>query len=325
MLAAALVVYALARRGWRSAALFLCGGAVPALALLAYNRWAFGSFTHFSYKAAVIVAGNSGHDVIGANDAGFFGITWPNASALALLLFSPRGLLTLTPVCLLGAIGVVLLRRRFPGEAMLAGAVVVIFLAYNAGYRLSSAVLRRRLAGPAFRSRYCPSSIFPVGLAARALPGVTAALLGTSAAAMVLATVTEPMVGAHETGRWLTDLRHGQFTHTVVATLGGGVRWLPMAPFVLLCVMLAGIGIRHAVAGTPDRTRTAFEATCAVVAWLLVLYGSSMFYEHQRNALGLLLFALAAVMGATAIWAALATSTIADGSAPRRHSWELSG
>ena len=301
MLAGALVVYALARRGWRSAVLFLCGGAVPALALLAYNRWAFGSITHFSYKAAVIVAGNSGHDVIGANDAGFFGITWPNASALGLLLFSPRGLLTLTPVCLLGAIGIALLFRRFPAEALLAAGVVAIFLAYNAGYRLSfGGPFGGDSPGPRFLIAVLPFLIFPVGLAARALPSITAALLGTSAAAMVLATVTEPMVGAHETDRWLTDLRHGEFTHTVVATLGGGVGWLPVAPFVLFCVILAGIGIWQALADAPDRTRTAFEVMCAVVAWLLVLYGSSMLYEHQRNALGLLLFALAAVMGATA-------------------------
>ena len=309
MLAGALAVYALARRGWRSAILFLCGTTISALALLAYNRWAFGSFTHFSYKAAVIITGNTGHDVIGANDAGFFGITWPNASALALLLFSPRGLFTLTPVCLLGAIGIALLRRRFPAEAVLAAAVVAIFLAYNAGYRLSfGGPFGGDSPGPRFLIAVLPFLIFPVGLAARALPGVTAALLGTSAAAMVLATVTEPMVGAHETNRWLSDLRHGEFTHTVVATLGGGAGWLPIAPFVVLCVILAGIGIWQTLADAPDRTRTAFEAACAVVAWLLVLYGSSMLYEHQRNALGLLLFALAVVMVATAISSRLSVS-----------------
>jgi hypothetical protein len=302
MLAAALLVYAFARRGLRSATLFLCGCAVPALALFAYNRWAFGSFTHFSYKAAVIVAGNSGHDVIGANDAGFFGITWPNVGGLALLLFSPRGLLTLTPICLLGAVGIALLRRRFPAEALLAGAVVALFLAYNAGYRLSfGGPFGGDSPGPRFLIAVLPFLVFPVGLAARALPGITAALLGASAAAMILATVTEPMVGAHETNRWLTDLRHGDFTHTVVATLGGGAGWLPIAPFVLLCVFLVAIATRQTLGGSADRIRTAFEALCAVVAWLLVVYGSSMLYEHQRNALGLLLFALAALMVATAI------------------------
>jgi hypothetical protein len=309
MLAGALLIYAFVRRGWRSAALFLCGSAVPALALLAYNRWAFGSFGHFSYKAAVIVAGNSGHDVIGANDAGFFGITWPSLSALALLLFSPRGLLALTPVCLLGVIGIALLRRRFAAEALLAAAVVVLFLAYNAGYRLSfGGPFGGDSPGPRFLIAVLPFLVFPVGLAARALPGITAALLGASAAAMVLATVTEPMVGAHETDRWLTDLRHGEFTHTVYATLGGGVGWLPIAPFVVLCAILVGFAIQRVLAGAPDRMRVAFEAACALVAWLLVLYGSAMLYEHQRNALGLLLFALAAVMLATAISSRIGTA-----------------
>jgi hypothetical protein len=202
---------------------FLSGCAMPAVALLAYDRWAFGSFIHFSYTDAVIVTGNSGHDVIGANDAGFFGITWPSADAFAQLLFSPRGLLTLTPICLLGAVGILLMRRRAPSEALFAALVVAVFLTYNAGYRLSfGGPFGGDSPGPRFLIAVLPFLVFPVGLAARALPGTAAALLAGSAAAMVLATVTEPMVGAHETGRWLTDLRHGEFTHTLATIAGEG-------------------------------------------------------------------------------------------------------
>jgi hypothetical protein len=309
MLAAALALYALARRGWRSAAAFLSGAAVPAIALLAYNRWAFGSFAHFSYKDAVIVTGNTGHDVIGANDAGFFGITWPSAGALTQLLVSPRGLLTLTPICLLGAIGIFLMRRRAPYEALLAALVVTAFLTYNSGYRLSfGGPFGGDSPGPRFLIAVLPFFVFPIGLAARVLPGTAVALLTASAAAMVLVTVTEPMVGAHETDRWLTDLRHGDFTHTAASILGAGHGWLTIAPFVLLCAALAAIAIQRTLVGSERTFRTAFEAMCAVVAWLLLLYGSSMYYEHQRTLVGVTLFALATLMIATAISSRVSSS-----------------
>src|SRR3954470_6324830 len=67
-------------------------GSIP---LFAYNLAAFGSLTHFSYSNAVQDQGVSGHDVLGSNDSGFFGIGLPNPKVTLELLFSSKGLLTL--------------------------------------------------------------------------------------------------------------------------------------------------------------------------------------------------------------------------------------
>ena len=49
-------------------------GLVP---LFAYNWWAFGSATHFPYEDAVLYGGRTGHDVLGANSQGLFGVGVP--------------------------------------------------------------------------------------------------------------------------------------------------------------------------------------------------------------------------------------------------------
>ena len=66
--------------------------------LVAYNVWAFGSPTHSSYKGAVAIQGDTGHDVVGLNDGGFFGIDLPDFQIALDLLFANKGLLTLAPI-----------------------------------------------------------------------------------------------------------------------------------------------------------------------------------------------------------------------------------
>ena len=52
--------------------------------------------------------GATGHDVVGANNAGFFGLTHPRADdALDLLFDSERGLFVLTPVVAVAVAGLV--------------------------------------------------------------------------------------------------------------------------------------------------------------------------------------------------------------------------
>ena len=58
----------------------LARGAVP---LFAYNAWAFGSPFRNGYSNAVLELGETGHDVIGANDTGFFGLTYPRPDVLS--------------------------------------------------------------------------------------------------------------------------------------------------------------------------------------------------------------------------------------------------
>lgn len=302
LIAFALLLYAFARGGGRRAASYVAGAAPSAAALLAYNAWAFGSVTHFSYAHAVIVTGNTGHDVVGANDSGFFGITWPSAAALAELLVSPRGLLTLTPICAIGAVGVVAMYRRARAESILAGGVVLAFLIYNAGYTLSfGGPFGGDTPGPRFLIAVLPFLIFPIGAALRSFRGTAAALLGASAAAMTLATATSPMVGENQTDHWLDELRDGSFTHTVWTLAGAGHSWGAILAFVALLLALTSIAVRE-VLRLPGTWRVAaFDAASALVAWLLLVYGSSLVYDHHRHAIGLVVFALAALTVASAV------------------------
>jgi hypothetical protein len=311
LLAVALALYTLLRHGTRALGAFLAGAAVPAALLFAYNAWAFGSATHFSYADAVTIAGNTGHDVVGANSAGLFGITQPSAHAFAQLMLSQRGLLTLTPLSLLGGIGIVLLYRRARAEALLSAGIIVAVLLYNSGLTSPfGGPFGGDSPGPRYLVVALPFLLFPLGAAARAMPGTAAALISVSAAAMVLVTATQPMVGGHETHTWLADLRHGKFTHTVFTLLGGGTGWPTILPFACLCAALAGVAVVRALRWAQGTLLTTFEATSTLVAWLLLLYGSSLLYGHGRREAGLAVLALATMTAGAAVATRLATASM---------------
>jgi hypothetical protein len=321
LVALVLVVYAAFARGVRGAFAYLCGAAIPAAALLAYNAWAFGSVSHFSYQDAVKVTGQTGHDVIGANAEGFFGITWPSPHALAELLISPRGLLTLTPVLAFGALGALALRRSHPLEAAVVAAAVLAFLLYNAGYTANvGGPFGGDSPGPRFLIAVMPFLVFPLGVAARSSPGATAALLGASVASMVLATATVPMVGEGETHRWLDGLRHGDFTHTVVTLLGGGNGWAAILPFALVALGIGAIGVRRAFSSAPLSAHTAFEAASALLAWALAVVASSRLFEPDRRATGSVALGLACVAAGAGVlswWSRREGAGVRHGTAAR--------
>src|SRR4029077_5805783 len=80
------------------------GAGVCVLPALLFNIWAFGNPLRFSYA-----------NVVGdqeANKRGFFGVSAPDFRTLVELLFSPIGLLVLTPVVVAGAVGLVLVYLR---------------------------------------------------------------------------------------------------------------------------------------------------------------------------------------------------------------------
>ena len=137
--------------------LYIAGLVVGTTPLLAYNTWAFGSPFRNGYSDAVAVLGATGHDVVGANDGGFFGLTHPRPDdALDLLFDSERGLFVLTPVVAVAVAGLVLLwRRGMRRAAIFVGSLAVAFILYNAAYWIRSAVTRPDLA---FSYLCCPSS-----------------------------------------------------------------------------------------------------------------------------------------------------------------------
>jgi hypothetical protein len=253
-------VYALARGDvLRRAGAYAAGVVAGVAPLLLYNLWAFGSPTHFSYAGAVKIQGYTGHDALGLNDGGFFGIGMPSARVALELLFSSKGLLTLSPVLALALAGlVVLYRRGRRPEALVIGGVSLAFLLYNSGYYLP---FGGGSPGPRFLIPMLPFLAVPLAIAYRRWPALTIGLAIPSALMAVAATVTLPMIGNGDTGYWAHVISIGRFEHTVLSVLGAGNGWLALSP--LFAALLVGVAL--AVLATP-RLRLARQASLAAVA-----------------------------------------------------------
>jgi hypothetical protein len=129
LIALALLAYA-AWRHRQKAAWYVVGCVPPALALGAYNWVAFGSPLHLSYRYVE-------NAYTERQRSGFFGIGLPTLGGIRDVLFGSRGLLVWSPLCAVAALGVVVLwRRGFRAEALVAGTVAVIFVLVDAGYFL---------------------------------------------------------------------------------------------------------------------------------------------------------------------------------------------
>ncbi len=128
-------------------------GIVP---LLLYNHYAFHSWTHLAYSD------------VPRQQKGFFGIGLPSLKVLATLLFDSRGLLTISPVLVMGALGTVLLYRRGKrAEALTITGVCLCYVLYNSGYYLP---FGGGFMGPRFMTTMLPFLAMPAGDRAEALP-----------------------------------------------------------------------------------------------------------------------------------------------------------
>ena len=104
---------------------YVLGGLIGIVPLLLYNHYAFGSWTHLAYSD------------IPRQKQGFFGIGLPSLRVLATLLLDSRGLLTLSPVLAMGAIGTWMLHRRGRrAEALTIAGICLCYVGYNSGYYL---------------------------------------------------------------------------------------------------------------------------------------------------------------------------------------------
>jgi 4-amino-4-deoxy-L-arabinose transferase-like glycosyltransferase len=109
-------------------AIAVCAGLAALLPLFAYNLFAFGTLFRLGYQG-----------VVGFNgmQQGLFGLTYPKPEALFGILFGVRrGLLWVSPVIVLGGVGLVeMIRARATRDLGVAAAVVVaIVLTVNASY-----------------------------------------------------------------------------------------------------------------------------------------------------------------------------------------------
>lgn len=252
--------YLLSRRDARTPALiarragaYIAGGLLGIVPLLLYNHYAFHSLTHLAYSN------------IPRQKQGFFGIDPPSLKVLATLLLDSRGLLTISPVLILGALGTVLLYRRGRrAEALTITAVCICYLGYNSGYYLP---FGGGFMGPRFLDTLLPFLAFPVALALRRWPGPAVALAAVAIAVTAIATITHPLVGYEtETVVWARYLREGFFQPTIASAYGFGRGWGGIWPFLLP----AGGGVALAVWATPRLRlsgRSMNAGLLALVAW----------------------------------------------------------
>jgi hypothetical protein len=234
---------------------YVAGGLVGIVPLLLYNHYAFHSWTHLAYSD------------VPRQQKGFFGIGAPSLRVLSTLLLDSRGLLTLSPVLLMGAIGTVLLYRcGRRAEALTIGGICLCFLGYNSGYYLP---FGGGSVGPRFLDTMLPFLAFPIALTLKRFPGPTIALAAISITTMTIATVTHPLVGyENETVTWVRYLSKGYFQPTIASAYGLGRGWGGIWPFFLF----AGAAVLAAAWATP-RLRlspgTLGWGVLAVVGWAL--------------------------------------------------------
>jgi hypothetical protein len=209
----------------RRTLLFGAGLVVGVLPLAAYNAWAFGSPFRNGYSNAVIELGETGHDIVGANDEGFFGLTHPRLDRAVDLLVDERGLFVLTPVALVALAGLVpLYRRGYRREAGLVGALALAMLLYNASYYLP---FGGHTPGPRFLVPLLPFLGLPLAGAYHSWPRVTAAAAGVSAFWMTTATVAGALLPPDESPTaWVSQVVHGE---DLIGSIVGGGRTAELA------------------------------------------------------------------------------------------------
>jgi hypothetical protein len=234
---------------------YVAGGVVGIVPLLLYNHYAFDSWTHLAYSD------------IPRQQQGFFGINVPSLRVLATLLFDSRGLLTISPILIMGAIGTVLLYRRGKrAEALTIAGICLCYLGYNSGYYLP---FGGGFMGPRFLDTLLPFLAFPVALTIKRFPGPTIGLAAISITTTVIATMTHPLIGyENEAVSWMRYLSEGYFQPTIASAYGLGRSWGAICTFL---VPAAG-GVLLAAWATP-RLRLSGAAlgagALAVLTWAL--------------------------------------------------------
>ena len=267
LVGAILFFYALARPHARlpRAAAYGAGALAGALPALAFNLWALGSPFKLAYSRAVADLGFTGHEEVGLNSDGFFGISLPRPEAVIDLLLANRGLLVLTPIVVMAIAGVVLMRRRgHRAEANVIGAVAIAYFIYNAGYWQP---FGGGTPGPRFLVPALPFVAIGLAFAYRRMPALTLAMAIPSALAMLVASFTYPLIGEQGNGTWVDWMLDGSLEHTVFTALGVTDAWLAAIP-VLGAIAVA---IVLAVRATPSSPLGDLRpAIAALGAWVVV-------------------------------------------------------
>ena len=269
------------------------GGIVAGvLPLLAFNTWANGRPWSLAYSHAVLEPGKSGHDVLGANASGIFGVGLPSLHSLVELLVAAKGLLVLTPVWALALLGLVALwRGGRRAEAAVCLSITALFLLYDAAYYLPFGGFN---GGPRFLVPMLPFLALGVAAAWRDLPGPTFALGLASMVVTTVSILSDPMLVSEDVGTMFHRLsrggdRNGALPLTVFHWFWSG----RIAPLLVVGAVVVFV----VLATTPRRLdrRQAALGIAALVAWRVVYTGAPILIkggDHWWAFAGLLAFVL---------------------------------
>lgn len=234
---------------WRSSPVkpvlaYGAGLLVGAIPLLLYDWWAFGSPLHVSYQ------------YVAANSSGLLGLGKPSLRNAVELLVSQRGMFVVTPVAAAGIAGMVLLyregRRR---DALVPALVFGAYFVYNACYYLP---FGGSVPGPRFMITVLPFLAVPLAATYRRAPITTLSLAAVSAATMIAATITLPILSYWSPTRtWWKLLEAGKF----------GTHGITVAVFAVFVVLAIAAAVRTFPRPRLDRKDLQLAAV-AVGGWL---------------------------------------------------------
>jgi hypothetical protein len=292
LFAVALAVYVASRQPRaRNLAVFLAGAGIGVAPLLVLNAWAFGSPLHLSYAGAVLFPGASGHDVLGANTAGFYGVEWPSLGGAVQIMFGTRGLLSLGPVLALAPLGIFLLwRRGRRRESVFITAVCLLFVLYNSGYY---SPLGGATPGPRFLVCILGFAALALAPIVRRAPLSFLALFMASAVVLLIAHLTQPLISSpYNTGDWWQWIRGEGYSSMVIAPTSHD--WPAALPLAVAALVVLG-----AVAASllPTSPTEALPAAAALGAWCI---GLAALPRPERFRSGS--FAAAVAILALAVW-----------------------
>ena len=259
----------IALRGLRRLATF-AAGVVPGVALLlAYDTVAFGAPWHLSYKYIA-------NGYLFQQNQGVFGVSLPKAYGTYEVFSGAAGLLVLSPVLVAAAWGLVLLARTHRREALVCGAVALLFVAIDCGYFLPYGGLS---PGPRFVVPALPFLCVGLAPAFRWRPRLTALL----AALSVVPTVAMTLVWSTGTQFYRTiwwELAqvpaHGAATRFVRGLTGNALTWLGAGRVVAATVvaLAAAAAFTLALRTLPRGPRISRRSAAVVLVSLIAIAGA---------------------------------------------------
>jgi hypothetical protein len=218
------------------------GAAGPIAMLMGYHWLAFGSPFDVPYR----------YHNLGLHNSAAAGLEAPRPEVLWTLATSEKGLFLLTPVVLLGVIGLVLAARDRPERRAELAVIAAVFL----GFVVVQAGAADLTGGDSLGPRYVIPGLpgLVVGLAHlwQRSPRLCTITAGVSTAVMVLATYTEPLISVEGEGvvaHWLELLVDGAVVRTVLEPAIGP--WGPL-PLLVVSAGLAWMALRRPSTDAPS-------------------------------------------------------------------------